>query len=138
MWPDRREVGSDAVLVAMLHDYIAGLPEEQDAVCTNRNGLFHGHDTWMVRWHRACDTGTEADPEPIAETLRIHHGKYFHATMIDDQGAHAVMRDYRLGHATPGRRGVYSHPTIDMRVQLISKLQQAWEAHQERRNGSVN
>jgi Phage integrase, N-terminal SAM-like domain len=94
------------------------------------------HDTWMQRWRRACDVGTEADPEPIAETLRLHDGKHFHGTMMDDQGAHTVMRDYRLGHATPGTRGVYSHPTIDMRVQLISKLQRAWEAHQVRRNGS--
>jgi len=92
-------------------------------VFTNRNGIFHGHDTWMTtRWRRACDTGTEADPEPIAESLRIHDGKHFHATMIDDEGAHTV----------------YSHPTIDMRVQLVSKLQRAWEAHQERRNGSAS
>lgn len=119
-------------LVAMLRDHVAGLPEGQDGVFTNRNGRFHGHDTFMVRWRRACDTGTVDDPEPIAETLRIHDGKHFHATMIDDEGAHTVMRDYRLGHATPGTRGVYSHPTIDMRVQLISNLQRAWEAHQQR------
>ena len=106
-------------LVAMLRDYIAGLPEDQDAVFTNRNRRFHGHDTFMVRWRRACDTGTEADPEPIAETLRIHDGKHFAGSMMDDLGAHPVMRDYRLGHATPGVRGVYSHPTIDMGFSLM-------------------
>jgi hypothetical protein len=57
--------------------------------------------------------------------------------MMDDHGAHTVMRDYRLGHATPGVRGVYSYPTIEMRVQLISLLQEAREAHQKRRNDAL-
>jgi integrase len=125
-------------LAAMLREHVAGLPEDRDAVFTNRNGRFHGHDTWMVRWRRACDTGTAADPEPIAETLRIHDGKHFHGAKLDELGIHTVMRDYRLGHATPGVRGVYSHPTIDMRLQLISKLQEAWEAHQVHRNDSAH
>jgi hypothetical protein len=49
---------------------------------------------------------------------------------MDDLGTHPVMRDYRLGHATPGTRGVYSHPTPQMRAKLIKSLQRRWETHQ--------
>jgi hypothetical protein len=49
---------------------------------------------------------------------------------MDDLGVHSVMRDYRLGHATPGTRGVYSRPTREMRTTLINGLQSRWTAHQ--------
>jgi len=43
--------------------------------------------------------------------------------MLDDLGTHSVMRDYRLGHATPGTRGVYSRPTLELRTTVVKGLQ---------------
>lgn len=70
--------------------------------------------------------GAEVEGVDFAAPVDDELAAELRAALIDDQRAHAVMRDDRLGHATPGTRGVYLHPTIDMRVQLISKRQQAW------------
>jgi hypothetical protein len=44
----------------------------------------------------------------------------------------SASRDYRLGHATPGTRGVYFRPTLQMRIDLVNGLQRTWESHYKR------
>jgi integrase len=104
-----------------------------DLLFPNRTGLPRQYDNWNGKWRRMCD-GWEATPrkaagEPIIRGLRLHDCKHTHASIMDDLGIHTVMRDYRLGHATPGTRGVYSHPTLQMRLALVNGLQRVWESH---------
>jgi integrase len=122
-------------LVEMLLAHVETMAEGQDLLFPNRKGVVRQYDNWNTgHWRKACD-GWPASPrkapaEPIVKGLRLHDGKHFHAAMMDDLGTHPVLRDYRLGHATPGTRGVYSHPTPQMRAKLIKGLQRHWEAHQ--------
>jgi integrase len=107
-----------------------------DLLFPNRKGAPRQYDNWNGKWRRMCN-GWEATPrkaagEPIIMGLRLHDCKHTHASMMDDLGVHSVMRDYRLGHATPGTRGVYSHPTLQMRFDLVNGLQRTWESHYKR------
>jgi integrase len=107
-----------------------------DLLFPNRKGAPRQYDNWNSKWRKVCD-GWEATPrkaagEPIVVGLRLHDCKHSHGAMMDDLGTHSVMRDYRLGHATPGTRGVYSHPTLQMRLDLVNGLQRAWESHYKR------
>jgi integrase len=104
-----------------------------DLLFPNRNGAPRQYDNWNSKWRRVCDgweaTLRKAAGDAIIMGLRLHDCKHTHASMMDDLGIHTVMRDYRLGHATPGTRGVYSHPTLQMRLTLVNGLQRVWESH---------
>lgn len=107
-----------------------------DLLFLNSKGAPRLYANWNSKWRRACD-GWPASPrkaanEAIVMGLRLHDCKHSHASMMDDLGIHSVMRDYRLGHATPGTRGVYSHPTLQMRLDLVNGLQRTWESHYKR------
>jgi integrase len=130
-----RVVDLPPFLADMLLAHLDAMTADQDLLFPNTKGAARQYDTWNnTRWRPACD-GAAASPrkqatKPIAKGLRLHDGKHFHAAMMDDLGTHTVMRDYRLGHTTPGTRGVYSRPTRQMRDTLIKGLQSQWEAHQ--------
>lgn len=120
LWPNAQEEREDWA-------------EHHDLVFPNRNGAPRQYDNWNGLWRRVCD-GWPASPrksaaEAIITGLRLHDCKHSHGAMMDDLGIHSVMRDYRLGHATPGTRGVYSRPTLQMRLSLINGLQHTWDAH---------
>jgi integrase len=122
-------------LVEMLLMHLETMAKGQDLLFPNTKGAAPQYDTWNnTRWRKVCDGWTasarKAAAEPIVKGLRLHDGKHFHAAMMDDLGVHSVMRDYRLGHATPGTRGVYSRPTPEMRTALVKGLQSRWQAHQ--------
>lgn len=130
-------------LTQLIEAYVENLPEDQDILFPNTKGEFRAYDYWnSKRWRPAVDGVPEhktpsgqhrPEIEPIEWGLRLHDGKHFHATMMDDLGTHVTMRDYRLGHAALGARGVYSHPTLDMRVKLMDALEQRYQDHQSRR-----
>lgn len=125
-------------LVLLLIAYLAALPAQQEILFTNRKGWFHGADTWRkTRWRPACD-GRPAwvsrggrvreAVAPVHRGLEFHDLKHTHAAMMDDAHTHPAMRNYRLGHATPGAPGVYSHPTPQMRRELVAALEAQWAA----------
>jgi integrase len=125
-------------LVLLLLAYVESLPKAQEILFTNRDGWFHGSDTWRItRWRPAVDgrpayvsrggrVVREAVP-PIHRGLQFHDLKHTHAAMMDDAHTHPAMRNYRLGHATPGAPGVYSHPTPQMRRELVTALEAQWQ-----------
>jgi integrase len=115
--------------------------EHRDLLLPNRKGAPRQYDNWNTLWRRACDgraasSGTQVT-EAIIAGLRLHDCKHSHAALMDDLGIHPVMRDYRLGHTTPGTRGVYSHPTPQMRLDLIKGLQRTWDEHNKRRRDTT-
>lgn len=124
-------------LVLLLLAYLAGLPADREILFTDRGGWFHGSDTWRkTRWRPAVDgrpayvsrggrVVREAVP-PIRTGLQFHDLKHTHAAMMDEAHTHPAMRNYRLGHATPGAPGVYSHPTPQMRRELVAALEDQW------------
>ena len=126
-------------LVLLLLAYLEAIPAEQEILFTDRYGWFHGSDTWRkTRWRPAVDGSPayvsrggrvvrEAVP-PIHTGLQFHDLKHTHAAMMDDAHTHPAMRNYRLGHATPGAPGVYSHPTPVMRRELVAALEAQWAA----------
>lgn len=124
-------------LVLLLLAYLESLPKGQEIIFPDRNGWFHGADTWrLTRWRPACDgipakvyaggRVREAVP-PVHAGLHFHDTKHTHAAMMDDAHTHPAMRNYRLGHATPGAPGVYSHPTPLMRRELVAALERTWQ-----------
>jgi hypothetical protein len=40
----------------------------------------------------------------------------------------AGLPNYRLGHVQPGAPGVYSHPTPEMRAELVGWLESVWHS----------
>lgn len=125
-------------LVPLLLAYLEALPPAQEILFPDRGGWFHGADTWRTtRWRPACD-GRPAHVSAGGRIVReavpaVHRGllfhdlKHTHAAMLDDAHTHPAMRNYRLGHATPGAPGVYSHPTPLMRRELVAALEGTWQ-----------
>lgn len=130
-------------LVLLIEAYLTSVPEGQDILFPNSKGEFRRYDYWNTkRWRPTVDGTPERKTpsgqqrvviEPIEWGLRLHDGKHFHASTMDDLGTHVTMRDYRLGHAQVGARGVYSHPTAEMRIKLMQDLEQRNLEHQRRR-----
>jgi hypothetical protein len=67
--------------------------------------------------------------EPIALGPRLHDQKRSHGALLDDLSVDPTMRDYRIGHAKPGTRGVYSRPTPKIRIDLVTGLQRAHDQY---------
>jgi integrase len=101
-----RVINLPPFLAEMLLAHLETMATGQDLLFPNRKGVVRQYDNWNTgRWRKACD-GWPATPrknaaEPIVKGLRLHDGKHFHAATMDNLGTHPVMRDYRLGHATP-------------------------------------
>jgi integrase len=84
---------------------------------------------------RCAGSGSRpAEPAPIASWLSLRPGltphglRHGHQTWLDDLGVRYVLQSERMGHEVPGMRGVYSHITPRMRVELKTGLQELWEA----------
>lgn len=133
-----RVVDLPAFLVTLLSRYIATLDEDQDILFPDRKGHYRQYDNWNSGpWRRACDgkpaavlpTGhaREAVP-PVHEGLRLHDLKHTHKAIMNNGRIHTAMQDYRLGHISPGTPGVYSHPTPEMRQELLGWLDEVWRA----------
>jgi integrase len=143
-YPPGRIVDLPPFLVTMIKQYLKTLPEGQDLLFTNTKGQPLRYDDWnMNRWRKAVDGRQHKAPaqrarlpsEPIILGLRLHDGKHSHGAMLDDLSVHPTMRDYRLGHATPGTRGVYSRPTTQMRINLVNALQDRYDQHRSENPG---
>jgi integrase len=98
------------------------------------------YDGWNTgRWRPACDgrpASVSAKGHSLREAvppvwpgmpLRFHDLKHTAKAIMNNLRIHPAMQDYRLGHTTPGVPGVYSHPTDEMRRELINALQTFWE-----------
>ncbi len=74
------------------------------------------------------------EPAPVASWLPLRPGltphglRHGHETWLDDLGVRYVLQSERMGHEVPGMRGVYSHITPGMRGDLVTGLQELWEA----------
>ncbi len=123
------------ILVLVLLAYLETLPEtEWGLLFPGRYGGPRRYDNWNTgHWRPACD-GRPAYVSPGGRSVReaeaaiypglhFHDLKHTHGTILDDLRVHPAMRDYRLGHASPGARGVYSHPTAQMRAELVEGLE---------------
>jgi integrase len=64
---------------------------------------------------------------PLVPGLTPHGLRHGHQPMMDDAGVHYVLQSERMGHEVPGMRGVYAHPTEEMRGTLLVALQRRWE-----------
>lgn len=129
-------------LVLILLAYLETLPANQDVLFPplRRRGdaQFRNYDSWnTTRWRPACDgrpakvykNGRAREAvAPIHKGLRLHDCKHTHKAMLNNGRIHTVMQNYRLGHAEPGTPGVYSHPTPEMRAELVDWLEQVWRA----------
>ena len=127
-FPPGRIVDLPPFLVTMIKQYLQTLPDGQDLLFTNGKGDPLRYDDWNTHhWRKAVDGRAHA--EPIILGLRLHDGKHSHGAMLDELSVHPTLRDYRLGHATPGTRGEYSRPTPPMRIDLVNALQDRHDRH---------
>ena len=141
--PPGRIIDLPGFLVTLIKAYLQTLPEGQDLLFTNTKGDPVRYDDWNTnRWRKAVDgrqckspTRAHLSTDPIIRGLRLHDGKHSHGAMLDELSVHPTMRDYRLGHATPGTRGVYSRPTVQMRIDLINALQDRFDRHRSENPG---
>lgn len=136
-----RIIDLPAWLVLILLAYLETLPATQEGLLLpNTRGQLRRYEAFSTgRWRPACD-GRPAYVSPRGRTVRdavpalwpglqIHDLKHTHKAILNDLGIHPVMQDYRLGHVTPGAPGIYSHPTAQMRADLVAGLErfgQAW------------
>lgn len=131
-------------LNALLRSRAAQLPKGLDILFANSRGGYRSYGDWnRDHWRPACD-GRPASVSPKGRSVReasapvwlglhFHDFKHTHASILDDLGTHAAMRNYRLGHAVKGAPGVYSHPTDQMRADVVTGLQSVWDGwHLER------
>lgn len=63
----------------------------------------------------------------IAEGLSAHGLRHAQSTWLADLGVDGKLRDDRLGHVTPGMRGLYTHISDEARAKLRAALQEVWE-----------
>lgn len=134
-----RIIDLPAFLVVMLLAYTASLPATKEGLLfPNTRGQARRYDWWNTgHWRPVCDgraayvspTGRSVrDAQPaIWPGLHFHDLKHTHKAILNDLRIHPVMQDYRLGHVTPGAPGIYSHPTAQMRAELVEGLQRFWE-----------
>jgi integrase len=71
---------------------------------------------------------------PLRTGLTAHGLRHGHQTWLDEIGVRYVLQSERMGHEVPGMRGVYSHITPGMRVELKAGLQELWEASLHKRS----
>ena len=123
------------LLVLILLAYLETLPKTRDGLLfPNRYGGPRRYEAFNVgRWRPAVD-GQAAYVSPKGRSVReavpaiwpglqIHDLKHTHKAILNDLRVHPVMQDYRLGHVTPGAPGIYSHPTGQMRAELVDGLE---------------
>ena len=125
-------------LVTLLDAYIATLPDGQDILFPDRKGNYRRNADWnRCRWRPACDgkpatvfvSGRAREAVPAVHPgLWFHDLKHTHKAMMANGRVHEAMMDYRLGHVKPGAAAVYSHPTPEMRRELIDCLDRTWLA----------
>ncbi|MEV4247027.1 hypothetical protein AB0J63_26885 [Streptosporangium canum] len=72
---------------------------------------------------------------PIVAGLTPHGLRHGHSTWMADLGTHEKLRDERMGHVTPGMRGVYTHVSPEARKKLMGGLQEVWETALAERAG---
>lgn len=70
---------------------------------------------------------------PVASWLPALHGltphglRHGHQSWLEQAKLPYLLISERMGHEVPGMRGVYGHPTPDMRCEVKAVLQDLWE-----------
>ncbi|MFE3452451.1 hypothetical protein ACFXJ8_26355 [Nonomuraea sp. NPDC059194] len=64
---------------------------------------------------------------PVMPNLTPHGLRHGHQSWLETAGVKYVMVADRMGHLIPGMRGVYSHPTDEMRSECVTVLERLWE-----------
>lgn len=63
---------------------------------------------------------------PLIPSLTPHGLRHGHQTALENAGISYVLVAERMGHEVPGMRGVYTHPTAEMRASLVALLERLW------------
>lgn len=128
-------------LVLILLAYLETLPATKDGLLfPGRYGQMRRYVAFNVGVWRPTVDGRAAYVSPRGRSVReavpaiwpglqFHDCKHTAKAILNDLHIHHVMQDYRLGHVTPGAPGIYSHPTEQMRRELVDALErfgQAW------------
>lgn len=127
-------------LVELLIAHLETFPTERDLLFVNKSNEMirrSGFSKAGTPWRSACDGWPARDAvqghaalveaPPLAAGLVFRDLRHTHKTWLADDGADAVARDERLGHATPGIDGIYIHVTPKMRRTLLTGLQKRWD-----------
>lgn len=138
-----REIDVPPFLADLLDKHMATWPHEY--LFTGVRGGWHCRKNFNARVIKPAADGRPGKPrkrgraevpawEPILPGLRMHGLRHSHKTwMIEDEIAE-VLQCEQLGHELGGIRGVYSHPSVAMRIKRLDALQARWErALKERR-----
>lgn len=140
--PRGRVIDLPPFLVLILLAYLEALPQGQEVLFPPRRpaggAVFRNYDSWnATRWRPACDgrpakvykNGSVREAvAPVHAGLRLHDCKHTHKAMLNNGRINEVMQNDRLGHAQRGTPGVYSHPTPEMRAEVVDWLEQVWRA----------
>jgi len=136
-YPPGRIIDLPPFLIVLLRAYLATLPEGQDLLFANRVGQWRQYDAFRRdRWRPACDgraaqvTAAGRAREAVAPVhagLQMHDLKHTHKGLLNNGRIHEAAQDYRLGHSKPGAAGDYSHPTPEMRRELVDWLEKVWQ-----------
>jgi integrase len=138
-YESRRTLRIPPFLVAILREFLAGLPEGQvylfltDKGDHPRRSAFNGLTfKEAVNGRDACYNGSvlrkAAVPAvPAARGLTMHGFRHGHKVWVDEDGAPRVAAEERMGHLVPGVEGVYAHSTAVMEQAIVDALQARWE-----------
>lgn len=120
-----RDVHLPPFLIELLRQHLAS--HAHKGVFLGSRGRFHHRSNFSRRVFRPAADGdpTKLLP-PIRAGLHFHDLRHTHATWLIEDGVPDRMIDYRLGHLTPGVRGIYRHPTQPMIDHLLAALERRW------------
>lgn len=108
---------------AMLRDYVGG--RRDGPLFLNTLGRRPGYRAVASMVERAAERA-RADGFDVPEGFSIHWVRHGHETWLDEDECRPVAIDERMGHSTPGMRGVYTHPTDAMRAKILDALEARW------------
>lgn len=130
-----RDIDVPPFLAALLQKHLASWPH--DFVFCTPTGTWWWRNNWGVVIRPAAD-GREATKrngrwpakeawEPIMPGLTMRDLRHTHDTWQAEDNVAPVLAHEQAGHKFPGIKGVYQHPTPEMRQYRLEALQRRFE-----------
>jgi integrase len=131
-----RDIDIPPFLAILLRAHLMDWPHDY-LFSTKEKGDFLRNSNWGKVMRPACD-GRAAVPRqrgtagvegwaPIQTGLTMRALRHTHDTYQDQIGVRPALQFEAAGHARPGMKGIYQHPTPAMRIERLAGLQEIYE-----------
>lgn len=131
-----RDIDLPPFLARLLRYHLADWPHPY--VFSTPNGKFWRNSNFSRRYLRPAADGRERLEqkqgraprdgwEPIMPGLTMRALRHSHDTYQDQIGVRPALMYEQAGHKRPGIKGVYQHPTAEMRQERLDGLQEIYE-----------